>query len=158
MARHSFMGELRQEHGNEGWQAPLGPKLVWADSCQPQDVLRDLWGFALQHAALAQTQGRRCQATEAARERQTHAGEEASPPRHVLILLEPLQGQAGGEECAKNQSINSGYRFWEQTLFHPSIFTDTGNIKSERLNLQPCHFEVSAQPEALDTISRKRLF
>lgn len=100
MARHSFMGELRQEHGNEGWQAPLRPKLVRADPCQPQDVLWDVWGFALQHAALAQTQGRRCQATETGRERQTHAGEEASPPRHVLILLEPLLGQAAGERSA----------------------------------------------------------
>lgn len=132
MARHSFMGELRQEHGNEGWQAPLGPKLVWAHSCQPQDVLRDVWGFALQHAALAQTQGGRCQATEAGGERQAHAGEEASPPRHVLILLRPLQGQAGAGECAESQSMNSSYRSWEQTLFHPSTVADTGNIKSER--------------------------
>lgn len=80
------MGEFRQEHGNEGWQAPLGSKLVWADSCQPQDVLWDVWGLALQHSALAQTQGRRGQATEALRDRQTHTGEEASPPRHILIL------------------------------------------------------------------------
>lgn len=79
--RHSFVGEFRQEHGNESRQAPLCSQLVWTNSRQPQDMLWDVGGFALEHPTLAQTQGRRSQATEAGWERQTHAGEEATPSR-----------------------------------------------------------------------------
>lgn len=79
--RHSFVGEFRQEHCNERWQAPLRSQFVWADSCQPQDVLWDVGGFAFEHSTLAQTQGRWGQATETCRDRQTHAGEETTPSR-----------------------------------------------------------------------------
>lgn len=65
MARHSFVGEFRQEHGNECRQAPLCSQLVWANSCQPQDVLWDVRGLALEHSTLVQTQGWWGQATEA---------------------------------------------------------------------------------------------
>lgn len=113
VARHSFVGELGQEHGNEDWQAPLGSEPVGADPRQPQDVLGDVWGFALQHSAPAQTQGGRRQATETGGEGQTHAGEEASPSGHVLVLLRPLQREP--------ESRNSGYVPIESgtTFFQP---------------------------------------
>ncbi len=79
MPRHSFVGEFRQKHGDEPWQAPLRSQLVWADSRQPQDVLWDVGVLALEHSPLSQTQGRRGQAAEACWERQTYAGEEATP-------------------------------------------------------------------------------
>lgn len=79
--RHSSVGEFGQEHGNEPRQAPLCSQLAWADSRQPQDMLWDVGGFALEHSTLAQMQGRWCQATEAWWDRQTHAGKEATPSR-----------------------------------------------------------------------------
>lgn len=64
----------------------------------------------------------------------------------------------GGEECTKNKIDELGLQIMGTNMIH----IDTGNVKSERLewrlNLQPHHCEASAQPEALDTISRKRLF
>lgn len=92
VARHSLMGELGQEHGDEERQAPLGSQLLRADSRQPQHVLGDVRSFALQHAALTQTQGGRRQAAETGGEGEAHAGEEASPSGRVLVLLQPLQG------------------------------------------------------------------
>lgn len=79
--RHCSVGEFRQEHGNEPRQAPLCSQLVRADSRQPQDMLWDVGGLALEHSPLAKTQGRRGQATEASWDGQTHAGEEATPSR-----------------------------------------------------------------------------
>lgn len=81
MPRHSSVGEFGQEHANEPRQAPLRSQFVWADSRQPQDVLWDVGGLALEHSTVAQTQGRWGEATEACWERQTHAGEEATPSR-----------------------------------------------------------------------------
>lgn len=92
--RHCFLWEFGQEHGDEHWQTPLRSQLLWADSCQPQDVLWDVGGLALEHSTLAQTPGRGCQATEACWDRQAHAGEEATPSRRVLALR-PLQGRQG---------------------------------------------------------------
>lgn len=89
--RHSFVGELGQEHGDKCRKAPLRSQLVWADPCQPQDVLRDVWGFALEHSALVQMQSRWGKATEGCWDGQTHAGEETTPTRWVLILR-PLKG------------------------------------------------------------------
>ena len=81
MPRHSSVGEFRQEHGNEPRQVPLRSQPVRADSRQPQDVLRDVGGLALEHSTLTQTQGRWGQATESCWNRQTHAGQEATPSR-----------------------------------------------------------------------------
>lgn len=80
LSRHSSVGEFRQEQGNKAWQAPLCSQLVWTNSCQPQDVLWDVRGLALEHSMPAQTQGRRGQATDSRWDRQAHAGEEATPP------------------------------------------------------------------------------
>lgn len=77
--RHSSVGEFRQEHGNKPRQAPLCSQLLWANSRQPQDVLWDVRRLALEHSTLAKTQGRWGQATDTCRDRQTHAGEEATP-------------------------------------------------------------------------------
>lgn len=72
VARHSSVGEFRQEHGNESREAPLRSQLVGANSCQPQDVVRDLGGFALEHSTLAQMKGRRGKATQACWDRQAN--------------------------------------------------------------------------------------
>lgn len=79
MSRHSSVGEFRQEHGNKPWQAPFCPQLVWADSCQPQDVFWYLSRLSLEHSTLAQTKGRRSQTTEACWDGQTYTREETSP-------------------------------------------------------------------------------
>lgn len=97
VARHSLVGEFGQEHGDESGKAPLCSQLVWAHPCQPQDVFRDVWGLALEHSTPVQTHSRRGKATEGGWDGQTHAGEETSPPRWVLILG-PLKG--GGQERA----------------------------------------------------------
>lgn len=78
---HSFVGEFGQEHGDERREAPLCSQLVWADPCQPQDVLGDVRGLASERSVPLQTQSRRGKATEGGWDGQTHAGEETTPPR-----------------------------------------------------------------------------
>lgn len=105
--RHSSVGEFGQEHGDEPRQAPLRSQPVWADSCQPQDVLWDVGGLALEHLAMAQAQGRWGQATEACWDRQAHAGEEATPPRREVLILLPFRGPLYrgdmGQGCTKKK-------------------------------------------------------
>lgn len=79
--RHNFVGEFGQEHGDECGKAPFRSQLVWADPCQPQHVLRDVRGLALEHSTLVQTQTGRGKTTEGRWDGQTHAGEEPTPPR-----------------------------------------------------------------------------
>lgn len=81
MPRHSFVGEFGQEHGDECREAPFCSQLVWANPCQPQDVLRDVWGLALDHSTLVQMQTSRGKTTEGRWDGQTHAGKEPTPPR-----------------------------------------------------------------------------
>lgn len=115
--RHSFVGEFGQEHGDECRKAPLCSQLVWADPCQPQDVLRDVWGLALEHSTLVQTQSRRGKATEGRWDGQTHAGEETTPPRWVLILG-PLKGRQ--ETAARSKML----------MNHKVIFSEKTWVKS----------------------------
>lgn len=84
--RHNFVGEFGQEHGDKCRKAPFRSQLVWADPCQPQHVLRDVWGLALEQSTLVQTQTGRGKTTEGRWDGQTHAGEESTPPGWVLIL------------------------------------------------------------------------
>lgn len=92
--RHNFVGEFWQEHGDECRKAPFRSQLVRADPCQPQHVLRDVRGLALEQSTPVQTQTGRGKTAEARWDGQTHAGEESTPPRRVLILR-PLQGRRG---------------------------------------------------------------
>lgn len=80
MPRHSFVGEFGQEHGDECRKAPFRSQLVRANPCQPQDVLRDVWGLALDHSTLVQMQTSRGKTTEGRWDGQTHAGKESTPP------------------------------------------------------------------------------
>lgn len=74
MTRQRFVRKFRQEHGYETWQAPLCSQLVRANSCQPQDMLWDVGGLALEHSTLAQMQGGWGEATKTGWNRQTQAG------------------------------------------------------------------------------------
>lgn len=111
VARHSFVGELGQEHGDERRKAPLRSQLVRAHPCQPQDVLGDVRGLALEHSPLVQTQSGRGEATEGGWDGQTHAGEEATPPRRVLILGPLENGRATeGKNFLREKTREKGRR------------------------------------------------
>lgn len=114
--RHSFVGEFGQEHGDECRKAPLCSQLVWFDPCQPQDVLWDVWGLALEHSTLVQTQSRRGKATGGHWDGEAHAGEETTPPRWVLNLgpLKGRQERAAHPKVLMNHKKIFSEKTWEK--------------------------------------------